>query len=311
MSRKWGIVLFVGLALVIGVQFLVILALVFSNGEFERLTKKNSVVVIRVADVILDSKEVLDRVKLYEDRDDVKAVIFRMETPGGSVAASQELANAVVRLRDKGKIVVTSVANLGASGGYYVACQSNAIVVNPGSLVGSIGVIMEHFDIHELTDRIGIRSDAIASGAMKEAGTPFRPMRPEERALIKTVIDDAYDQFRGTVLKGRWSAIARAAGVEEKDSAAIERALDAVADGRILTGSQAVDVGLADDLGDLVDATKIAGELAGIKGEPNVIIDEPKGPWDEVGKIFGLASKLATANPLAAVPPSGLWYLYR
>ncbi len=310
MSRKWGIIFFIGLAFIICVQFVVIVGLLFSKGGMPALTKKHSIVVIEVKDVIMDSAKVLSRIGLYRDRDDVKGIVIRMETPGGSVAASQELSNAVARLRRDGKVVVTSVANLGASGGYYVACQSNSIVVNPGSLVGSIGVIMEHFDIHEMTDKLGIKSDAITSGAMKEAGTIFRPMLPEERALIKTVIDDAYSQFRGTVLSGRWNALARAAGAENGDSAQIEAQLDGVADGRILTGQQAVRAGLADELGDLDDAIEIAGELAGIEGEPHVIHDKPEEPWEEFGEMFGLANRIARRGPLAAVPPSGLWYLY-
>jgi protease-4 len=310
MSRRFGIFLGLAALFVIAAMFVVILVLVFSHGDFPRLGGTDAIVVIRIDDVITDAKPVLDRIDLYKDRDDVKAVVLRMETPGGSVAASQELASAVQKLRSDNKIVVTSVANLGASGGYYIASQSNVIVVNAGSLVGSIGVIMEHFEFSELADKIGLNFDAITSGRMKEVGSMTRPMRADERALIQSVIDDAFRQFRDAVLDGRSSAIAKSLGVEESDSPAIEAALDAVADGRILTGAQAVDAGLADELGDLQDAIDIARERAGIVDEPNIIHDDPEDPWQELRDVVGLAKILSVRSPLRALPPSGLWYLY-
>jgi protease IV len=310
MSRRLGIFLGLSALFVIGVLLVVIFVLVVSQGDLSRLGSQNSIVVIRVEDVITDAKPILDRIDLYRDRDDIKAFVLRMETPGGSVAASQELAGAVQKLRTDNKVVVTSVANLGASGGYYIASQCDAIVVNPGSLVGSIGVIMEHFEFSELAEKIGVSFDAITSGRMKEIGTATRPMKAEERALIQSVIDDAFRQFRGAVLDGRSDAIAKTLGVEESDSPAIAAALDAVADGRILTGAQAVDVGLADEIGDLEDAIDIARERAGIDDEPNVIIDNPEDPWQELRDVMGLAKVFSSRSPFRALPPSGLWYLY-
>lgn len=310
MSRRVGIILGLMIFLVVAFTCVIVVAVIIAQGNIASLTGKESIVVIRVEDVILDAKPVLDRIELYRDRDDVKSIVIRMETPGGSVAASQELAAAVRKLRDGGKIVVTSVANLGASGGYYIASQSDVIVVNGGSLVGSIGVIMEHFEVSELAGRFGVKFDAITSGRMKEIGSVTRPMRADERALIQGVIDDAYEQFRGAVLEGRSSAIARTLGVEVADSPAIEAALDAVADGRILTGAQAVDVGLADEIGDLEDAIDIAQERAGIKGEPNVIHDNPEDPIEEFRDLLGLAKIFTSRSPLRLLPPAGLWYLY-
>lgn len=309
--KKLGVIVVIGIAFIIFVQVAVIAWLLWSDEPV--LGGGNNVAVIAVNDVIIDSKAILDRIEVYEDRDDVKAIILRMETPGGSVAASQEISRAVERLRENGKVVVTSVGNLGASGGYYIASAGDAIVVNPGSLVGSIGVIMEHFEIQELTAKLGIKIEAIASGDMKNAGTITRPMKPEERALIEALIADAYSQFRGAVLAGRWSALAHAAGVAEDDTAAIENALDAVADGRVMTGQQALKAGLVDELGDLNDAIALAGKLAGIEGEPEVIVDKPKEPWAEFAEIFGIARAFARAerSPLSVMPPSGLWYIYR
>lgn len=306
--KKWGIILIVGVAVVIFVQVIVLAVLLASDEPL--FASASSVVVIDINDVIMDSKPVLDRIDLYQDRDDVKAIVLRMETPGGSVAASQELSSAVRRLRDSGKTVVTSVGNLGASGGYYIASQCDAIVVNPGSLVGSIGVVMEHFEISELTAKLGIKMEAIASGDMKTAGSISRPMRPDERRMLEALIADAFSQFRTAVLEGRSSAIAASAGLATDDTDAIGRALDAVSDGRILTGAQAVRVGLADELGDLRDAIRVAGELAGIK-EPNVIYDKPEEPWEKLSDIFGMARAFTSRSPLSILPPSGLWYIYR
>jgi len=306
--KKWGVILIIGIAVVIFVQVIVLAVLLYSDEPI--FASSSSVVVVDINDVIMDSKPVLDRLELYTDRDDVKAIVLRMETPGGSVAASQELSSAVRRLRKKNVTVVTSVGNLGASGGYYIASQCDAIVVNPGSLVGSIGVVMEHFEISELTEKLGIKMEAIASGDMKTAGSISRPMRPDERKMLEELIADAFGQFRGAVLEGRSSAIAAAAGLSTDDTVAIGMALDAVADGRILTGQQAVRAGLADELGDLTDAIRVAGELAGIK-DPNIIHDKPEEPWEQLSDIFGMAKIFSGRSPLSIIPPSGLWYIYR
>lgn len=309
--KKLGIILAVILFFVVIVESLVIIGLLLDRGTSGFLSD-DSIAVVRIDDVIIDAKVFLDRIDLYRDREDVKAIVLRMETPGGSVAASQELANAVRRLREEdGKIVVTSVANVGASGGYYAACRSDRIVVNPGSLVGSIGVLMEHVEFHELASKIGIDATAITSGKMKDAGSAMRPMKPEERAVFQELIDDVFEQFRGEVLESRWSAIAAAAKLAADDTAGIEAALDKVADGRALTGAQAVRVGLADELGDLEDALHIASELAGIQGEPHVIYDKPEDPWEGFREIFGLQKMIPNSVAAPLMRPKGLWYLYR
>ena len=229
MSKKLVIILAVILFLAAAVEFIVILF--FGASKLNLTTGENSVVVIRIDDVIYDAKKFTDRIDLYKDRDDVKAVVLRIETPGGTVAASQELTSAVIRLREKGKIVVSSIGNVGASGGYYVASQSDIIVANAGSITGSIGVLMEHFDIKQLADKLGIRFDAITSGPMKDAGTYTRPMKPEERAVLELVIKDAYRQFFETVIDGRREAIANSVGAPADDTAAVESALKRIADG--------------------------------------------------------------------------------
>jgi len=309
MSKKLVIILAVILFLAAAVEFIVILFL--GASKLNLTTGENSVVVIRIDDVIYDAKKFTDRIDLYKDRDDVKAVVLRIETPGGTVAASQELTSAVIRLREKGKIVVSSIGNVGASGGYYVASQSDIIVANAGSITGSIGVLMEHFDIKQLADKLGIRFDAITSGPMKDAGTYTRPMKPEERAVLELVIKDAYRQFFETVIDGRREAIANSVGAPADDTAAVESALKRIADGRIFTGAQAVEFGLADEIGDIDDAIEIASKKAGIKGEINVINDNPESAWKEFKDAFGMAGKVFSNPSTMFVSTGGLWYLYR
>ncbi len=302
------------LLLIIVVQFGAIVVLALSGSGMGAPWSKDAVVVIRIQDVIFDAKTFTDRIDLYRDRSDVKAFVFRVETPGGSVGASQELANAFARLRSEdSKLVVVSVGNIGASGGYYAASQADVIVANPGSLVGSIGVIMEHMEVSELIDRLGVKFESITSGEMKAAGSITRPMTARERQLIQGIIDDAYSQFRGTVLEARAPAIAAAHNLEDTDTVGIERALDAVADGRILTGAQAFDAGLVDQLGDLEDALRIVSDRLPGDEEPNVIWDNPEDPWSRFGEAWGLARSLARTGGSAGAlrPPPGLWYIFR
>lgn len=300
------------LVLLIAAQFAVILVLAFAGTGAHLPWGADGVVVIDVSGPIMDSKTITDRIDLYRDRDDVKAFVFRVETPGGTVGASQELSRALWRLRNEdSKLVVVSIANIGASGGYYMASQADVIVANPGSLVGSIGVIMEHMEVSELIDRLGVRFESITSGEMKDAGSITRPMKPEERALIQSIIDDAYEQFRGTVLEARSQAIASARGFEDTDVASIESALDAVADGRILTGAQALECGLVDELGDLEDALRIVDDRLPGDREPNVIWDNPESPWSAFGAPSSLTRLFESAGTAALRPPPGLWYIYR
>ena len=314
MARVLGILAVLFLIVVVIVQSVVIIVLLI-DGDVggPSFLGNDAVAVVRIDDVIMDSKTFTDRMDKYKDKDNVKAIVLRMETPGGAVAASQEIAAAVERLRlDHNKIVVTSIANIGASGGYYVATYCDKIVVNPGSLVGSIGVIMNHFQMEELAKKIGIKFSSITSGEMKDAGSISRKMTPAERAYLQGVIDDAYGQFRGAVLDTRWNEIAAAADLDAaSDTVLIEAALDRVADGRILTGQQALKVGLADNLGDLQDAIDLAAELAGIEGEPDVIYHNPEDPWEEFSKTFGISRLFPSKAQAPVMLPSGLWYIYQ
>ncbi len=200
------------------------------------------------------------RLERLAKREEVKAIVITINSPGGSVGAVQELYSVIRRVRKKyDKPIVAHLGDIAASGGYYLAATCDQIVAHPGSLVGSIGVIFSFSNIEELFKKIGIKSQVIKSGKMKDIGSMTRPMTPEERKLLQDLIDNAYGQFLGAVVDGRKRP---------------ESEIRPLADGRIFTGEQAMKVGLIDALGDSYEAVKIAAKLGGIQDEdPKVVRD--------------------------------------
>jgi protease-4 len=202
----------------------------------------------------------------------IKAVVLRINSPGGSVAAAQELYQAVKRLRRSGRPVVASMGDIATSGAYYVACGANRIVANPGTITGNIGVIMAIPNVKELLGKFGMRFEVIKGGKHKDIGAIFKDMSKEERSLLESVVTNAYDQFYDAVLSSR--------GLDD------ER-LKVIADGRIFTGAQAKEAGLVDEVGGLEDAIRIAARLGGIKGEPRVYYEEEIMPFWMLIEDFG------------------------
>jgi len=201
----------------------------------------------------------------------VRAIILRINSPGGSAAASQELHAEVCKARENGKIVVASMSDVATSGGYYVACGADKIVANPGTITGSIGVIFSQLQYSELLERYGIRANVIKSGEYKDIGSPLRNMTAEERQILQDMIDDIYIQFVQAVAEGR----------HMNESEVLE-----LADGRILTGRQAKEVGLVDELGTFQDAVDLAAELAGIEGTPRVVGYGTKSFFEQFFGVF-------------------------
>lgn len=240
---------------------------------------KERIALIRIEGPILDSRATVDELETYGDDPLVKAIVLRLDTPGGGVAPSQEIYNAVKRVRlDKQKTVVASMGNVAASGGYYIAVASDRILANPGSLTGSIGVVMQLANLENLMNKIGVKNIVIKSGRYKDVGSPFRMMGEEDRHLLQSVLDDAHRQFIEAVAAGR-----------SLDAADVE----ALADGRIFTGQQAKDVLLVDELGDLTDAVKLAAEMSGLQSPPVVETPRPYSFRDWiVGSLFGEAPAL-------------------
>jgi protease-4 len=221
------------------------------------LAGKDGVAIVRVEGPILDSYQTVEELKTFAENPLVKAIVVRIDSPGGGVAPSQEIYNAVKRIRkEKNKTVIASMGTVAASGGYYIAVATDRILANPGTLTGSIGVIMQLANFQELLEKIGVKNIVVKSGKFKDIGSPFRPMQDEDRKLLQSVMNDVHRQFIEVVAEGR-----------SLDFAEVEL----LADGRVFTGQQAKSILLVDDIGDLHDAIKLAGELGGIEGEPRVL----------------------------------------
>ena len=244
----------------------------------------DKVAVIRIEGIILDSRETIEELRHYRDNPSVKAIVLRIDSPGGAVVPSQEIFAEVRKTKAEGKIkVVTSMGNVAASGGYYIAAATDRIVANPGTLTGSIGVIMELANVKGLLEKVGVQSVVIKSGRHKDMASPLRAMTPEDRALLQTVLDDVHAQFIDAVATGR--------------SLQLEQ-VKTLADGRIFTGKQAQTVNLVDELGDLHDAIQLAARLVGISGEPRVIETHKRFSWRDLlqGLYSGSIAPLVPSN---------------
>lgn len=249
------------LLLLIGIAFFVVaygLSLLGSGGR--SLNFRDKIGVILVEGVIADVTDVIDQIDDFADDDGIRAVVVRIDSPGGGVAASQEICQAVLELRKKKK-VVASMGSVAASGGYLIASAADTIVANPGTITGSISAVMPFANVEELMKKVGVKSSVIKSGKFKDIGSPTREMTAEEKALLQGVVDDIYRQFVKKVAENRKVPLGK---------------ILAIADGRIFSGSQAVDLGLVDTLGGLKDAVAIAGKLAGIEGKPATVFAEKK-----------------------------------
>lgn len=215
----------------------------------------DKVAVVEIDGIISDPTDVCRELDGHGENKAVKAVVLRINSPGGAVGPSQEIHGCVMRLK-KTKAVVASMGSIAASGGYYAASAANKIVANPGTITGSIGVIVEFVNASELLSKIGLKGYVVKSGRFKDVGSPFRKMEAEETEYLQAVIDGINSQFIKAVAEGR--------GLKEED-------VRAIADGRIFTGEQAKSLGLVDQTGGLSDAIDLGAKLSGIEGRPNVI----------------------------------------
>jgi protease-4 len=213
------------------------------------------VALIRIEGMIVDSKDTIDEIKEYTKDPLIKAIVLRIDSPGGAVAPAQEIYEEVRKAVAK-KNVVVSMGTVAASGGYYIASPATKIIANPGTLTGSIGVIMEIPNIEGLMNKLGIKAEVVKSGSHKDIASIFRGVKKEDREILQQVLDNVHEQFIAAVAEGR--------KMPYDD-------VKKIADGRIYTGEQALKVGLVDELGNLEDAIQAAAKLSGIKGEPVVI----------------------------------------
>jgi protease-4 len=204
----------------------------------------------------LDTDGVIRVLGEYRDDPAVRAVVLRINSPGGVVAPTQEIFTAVRRLREAKKPVVASLGSVAASGGYYVAVAADRIYASPGTLTGSIGVVMQLANLEGLLKKVGVEYVVVKAGAYKDVGNMARAMTPEERRILQSLLDDVYDQFISAVADGR--------GLDPQ-------AVRAFAEGRIYSGRQAQSLKMVDDLGGLEDAIEAAAKMAGLPAKPKVI----------------------------------------
>lgn len=248
---------FIILGTIIGL-FCLMLILLRSMGGGTSMGQK--VAVIDIRGIITRSDATIKLIHAYRDDPSVKAIVLRIDSPGGSVAPVQEIYTELEKIE---KPIIASMGGSAASGGYYIACAADTILANPGTLTGSIGVIMQFTRMKGLYDKIGLEHQVIKSGQFKDTGSPFRTLTEAEQAVLQATVDDVYNQFVDTIAEARSHLLTRTEVVE-------------LADGRIFSGKQALDSKLIDQLGNLPDAIKIAGELGGIEGKPKVLRKEKR-----------------------------------
>ena len=270
---------------VIFVAFLLlIIGFIMFSAILSRVPVGDRVAVISIKGIILDPLPVVRKIEKLRKDKSVKALVVRVDSTGGSVGASQEIYRAIERFRNSGKPVVVSMGNVAASGGYYVSAAADYIFANPGTITGSIGVIIQHVAYRELLEKIGVRTTTIKTGKFKDTLSPTRELTEEERKYLESTIKEAYEQFLKAILKHRKIK---------------ERRLRRVADGRVFTGKRAKELGLVDELGGLEDAIEKAKELASVPTAREFFVPEDKSLLQRVlgGEIEEL-KLLSSYSPL-------------
>ncbi len=257
--RAWWVVLIVAVVVLVFGAGLVLVIYTAVPSDGVAVLARDRIAVLPLRGVITDNHRVLGELREYRRDNSVKGYVLDINSPGGEVAPSQSIFQELKRVRDDGYPVVAVIGSVGASGAYYAALGADTILAMPGSLVGSIGVLMEFPNYEELLDKVGLRYEVIKSAEHKDLGSPYREVTDAERRLLQVVVDDVYGQFI--------EAIAEARGMS-RDSVV------RIADGRLMSGREAVEYGLIDGEGNLVDAIAMAGNMAGLGPEPRTVTRE-------------------------------------
>lgn len=287
------------LTLLLGKSTLMLLG----KGEIPKVTDKNSILRLELDGVIMDGKRFLKQLKKYREEDNVKAIVIEVNSPGGVVGPSQEIYQEILKTRESfGKPVVVVCTGMMASGAYYAAVAADKIVVAPGAMMGSIGVIMEFLNLEKLYDWAKVSRYTITTGKYKDSGAEYRAMRPDERALFQEMINDVFAQFKTAVAEGR--------NLKPEFVAQY-------ADGRVFTGAAGVKLGFADEIGTVDDAYDIAADLADmddyeifdIPHHRPGIMDFIQGPEDEESiksPLKGAGLEATLQSTLQKVMPTSL-----
>jgi protease IV len=266
-----------------------VLAVLFASGDRGSLGIGGRIAVIEIDGVITDDADVLRSIRRFRDNSSVRGYLVNINSPGGVVAPSQSIYQELRRIRSEDELpVVAAIGGVGASGGYYLALAADSIFALPGSITGSIGVIMEIPDASGLLDKVGVRMQTVMSAEHKDAGSPFRPLGAGDRAILEALVLDVYGQFVDVVAEER--------GLDRSF-------VESVADGRILSGRQALDARLIDRLGNREDALSTAGEMSGLGRRPRTI-RPPEPRVTIIDLLFGRGSMSSLARLVVPLEPA-------
>lgn len=300
MARKRDVIVGVVIAVVFlgafGLFGLMFIGILSEGGDISFGGVGGNVGIVEIYGVIDEGmgRPIIEQIDDWAESDGIRAIVLHVNSPGGGVAISQEIYDAVHRAREV-KPVVASMASVCASGGYYIACAADRVVANPGSLTGSIGVIFQFHTASGLLEKVGLSTEVVKSGELKDVGTYARPMTEGEELMLRSVVMDTYEQFVAAVAEGR--------GMEND-------AVYPLADGSIFTGVQARNLGLVDTLGGLNEAIFIAADLADVKGEPRVVRPIKRRQITIFDLLGGVVQSVKTDIQNSLAGPE-LLYLYR
>ena len=251
------------------------------------------IAIVNINGMLMDSRDIVRQLSDYRHNPQIRGVILRIDSPGGAVAPAQEIYSEILKLRANHKTVYASMGAVAASGGYYIACAADYVLANPGTLTGSISAVMALNNIEELTKKVGVKPNIIKSGKFKDLGSPLRAMTPEEHILLQGVVNDVHEQFVQAIARGRGLPLSE---------------INRIADGRIMTGHQALKLNLIDEVGGLEKTIDLLAKKIGIVGKPKVIEQKEKIPflgWLLQGR---LSNRLAEA--FIPSPQPRLQYLW-
>ncbi len=289
-ARGWWVVLAVAGVVVLFAAGLMLVVYTASPQDGVSVLARDRIAILPLRGVITENHLVLRQLRAYRSDHSVKGFVLWVNSPGGEVAPSQAIYRELNRYREDGYPVVAAIGSVGASGAYYAALGADTIVAMPGSLIGSIGVIMEFPIASELLDKIGLHFEVVKSAEHKDIGSPYREATEADRALLQMVVDDVYGQFLDVIADERELT---------RDS------VESIADGRLLSGRLAVEYGLIDAEGDLVDAIAVAGNMAGLGPEPRTVMrEERRVTWFD---LLTSVARLAADKGAVALPLSDGW----
>lgn len=290
-----------------GLLLLIVLGFVFylifyragvqtGSGGTKRFSLNDKIGVLSIEGLITDSFKITQNIEEFAKDGSIVAVVVRIDSPGGSVGAAQEIYDAIIELKKKKKVVV-SMGSIAASGGLLIACAGDKIVANPGTITGSISAIMQFANLEELLQKVGVKSSVVKSGPYKDIGSPMREMTPEERVIVQELVDDIYDQFIDVIVRNR--KLTREQVV-------------AIADGRVFSGRKAKEYGLVDQLGNMAAAAKLASVLAGKDGQYDLVFPKKTGRGVFDLMFESAASSLSRAiRETSEATGTGVSYLYQ